>query len=117
MDVSQANQFVTPGSLATVGGASFAVWLISNTIRLATGIDSKLIPLACSLVVGLLLAYFANALTDGMSWFVAILNCCLLFLTASGFHGVASEAGTPTDTHKAKLHGRGNVKFLTPWFK
>jgi hypothetical protein len=117
MDLSQAKEFVTPGGLLTVGGASFAVWLLSNTIRVASGRDLKLIPLFCALLVGFLLAYFTHALTDGMSYFIALLNSCLLFLTANGFHGVASEAGTPKDQRKGKLHGRGNVKFLTPWFK
>jgi hypothetical protein len=117
MDLSQAREFFTPGSLATVGGASFAVWLLSNTIRVAMGLDSKLIALACALLTGFLLAYFSHALTDGMAYFIALLNSCLLFLTANGLQGVASEAGTPKNTHKAKLHGRGKVKFLTPWFK
>ena len=109
--------FFTSESIATFGGASLAVWVLSNVIRIITGRDTIKISLIVAIVVAFIGAYGSHKLDDVIAYFLALLNGCLLFLTAAGTQTVAHKASEGDLGNKASLHGSEPVKFLTPWFK
>jgi zinc transporter ZupT len=111
------SDFFTPASIGTFTGATGAVWILGNTLRKLTGRDLKGLAFVVSLVVAYVAAYAAGALSNLLAYFLVFLNGCLLFMTAGGVQGWASESTTPTEAHKPKVHGRHSLKFLTPWFK
>lgn len=111
------SDFFTLASIATFTGATGAVWVFGNTFRVLFKRDSKIIAFIISLMVAYVGAYLGGTLNSVAAFFLVLLNGCLLFLTAAGVQGFASEAATPQETHKPKLHGKENIRFFTPWFK
>ncbi len=83
-------QFVTTTSVLTFGGASTAVWIISATVQRLVARTAIWIPFLVSLCVGFLVAYYGGKLTGGLEYFIAFVNCCLLFCTATGINETAS---------------------------
>lgn len=109
----QDNQdFISLQSLGTFSGASFAVWILSNTLRMLFDWNSRWPPFFVSMII----SFIAVSITETreniitMSYFgTAILNGCLLFLNSLGLQ-TAMTSQKPTIQENA-----GNVRWFTPW--
>jgi len=116
LQVQPQKEFFTPESITTFTGASAAVWVLSNLVRVFfkkhTIIPCLLIALAVS-YVGM---FLTHTLDGGVSYFLGFLNGALLFFTAVGVQGFASAASKGEMTGETKLQSGTKVKFLTPWF-
>ena len=111
--MADTTDFVTGASIATFGGATGAVWIIGNTVRVAFHRNWPALPLVTGLVVAFLLAGTTHHLHNPLDYFLAVLNGCLLFLTATGVQQ-ASNADVKS-VEGAQRQGRQLVKWRTPW--
>ena len=107
--------FVDPSSILTYGGASLAVWVVSATFRRVSRRETILAPLVVAFLVGFVIAYSTGALKTGLGWLVALVNCCILFSTATGMNeSAAALAATPKAGLAAPEEPKG--RFLSSWF-
>jgi hypothetical protein len=107
--------FVTKASILTFGGSSLAVLIISTTIQ---RVASKVwigFPLITSLIVGGIVAAYSKGFNfqSPLDWLVALVNCCLLFLTATGANEFAAER--PAGGIKKQSAPAG--KWFVSWFR
>lgn len=112
--MTSTNQFVTVASIGTFTGATGAVWAVSNTLRRAFNIDRPYIPLLVSIVVA-----YAIVISSGshsvLDYVLALVNACLLFLSAAGVQQAASA--DLTSGRGTQRHGRQRVTWFTPWIQ
>ena len=86
--------YFTLDTFGTVAGASFAIVVVTNTLRTVFKLTTPLVPFAVSIAVGLGIAgLLAGRLHDAGDWVLAFFNSCLLFCTATGAHETALSAG------------------------
>jgi hypothetical protein len=107
------DEFFTWAALGTLAGASGATFVITNTLRSALGWSPKWLGLAVAQVICIgAAAELGKANSD---YVIAILNGCLVYLSAVG---VASASGGAA----ASAVARGNAsrapqnRFFSPWF-
>jgi len=117
MAAEPPKDFFTANSIGTFAGASAAVWVLSNVFRVLFKRDSLIFGFVVSLLIAYLGMYAAGTLTGLLGYSLAFLNGCLLFLTAAGIQGFATEAARGRNDDTLNLQRRTKVKFLTPWFK
>jgi hypothetical protein len=120
MTDQSVSQFFTWGSLGTLAGATSATFVVTNTIQSAIGWSAKWAGLAIAEVICLGAAYLAGQ--SGADYIIALLNGCLVYLSAAG----ATAAGTsivhgPPPTSDARgwqinRTGESRPGFLSPWF-
>jgi len=104
-------------SFGTIGGATLAVVVASNTYRSLTKSDSVYAPFIVSVAVSLISSFTLHTLNGFPGYILALLNACLLFCTALGLNqsivGVAQNAKKQPGDISAQ--GRKNVRWLSPW--
>jgi hypothetical protein len=103
-------QFFTLASVATFGGASGAVYVLTNTVRILFNTASPIPAFIAVLLISYLGALSSGALTEPLAYFVAFLNACLLFLTALGF-----QTTTRSRQEVPPSGAETRVKWRTPW--
>jgi hypothetical protein len=110
--------FFTPDSFATVASCSFAIILVTNTVRRVTRLTSPLIPFAMSLVIGFVVAGgLADKLNTPMEWLLVFLNSCLLFCTATGGQEIAVTAGQGKGPGPVNQQSSEPVDFFSSWLR
>lgn len=82
MPDSPVAEFFTWGSLGTLAGATSATMVITNTLRSAIGWDAKWVGLAIAEVICLGAAFATGS--SGSDFVIAVLNGCLVYLSAAG---------------------------------
>lgn len=106
-----SSEWFTRASLMSVGGASLAVTLVSNTLRTAAHIKKRNMPMVV-LLLSLAIVAGTAALqppSGRMVWLLVPFNACLLFCTALGINGVGAVA---TSKGKGVAAGAG---FFDSW--
>ena len=110
--------FFTSDSLGTVAGCTAAIIIFTNTVRKLTRWTTPVIPFAISLVVGFVVAgVFAEKLNGPSEWLIALLNSCLLFLTASGGQEAAVIAGQAQSPGAVTKQSSAPVRFFSSWLR
>lgn len=110
-------QFITWESTITFTAATFAVWVISNSIRVLFNWPSRI---PC-FVTSFLVAYVAISLTKNLDaltlsylplldYPIVSLNACLLFLTSLGL-----QTSSTSQSSQKKEHPTQRIKWLTQW--
>lgn len=90
MSETPVDQFFTWGALGTLAGATGATFVVTNALSLAFDFSPKWLGLAVAEAICLgTVAYIKRLLLD---WPVAILNGCLVFLSAAGGTGAVNTA-------------------------
>lgn len=124
-----ANEFYTLTSLGTLVGATGATVAVTNALKAAFNLSPKWLGLLIAeiICVGILIAVGTAHASD---WFVAVLNGCLVYVTAAGATsaGNAAVGGSSGITPNAAARS-ANVKiegatpdvatkrrFWSPWF-
>lgn len=105
--------FVTNQSIGTFAGATTTVWVVGNTVRLAVRRDWPLFPLATGLGVAFVLAGTAHQLHTPLDYLLAVLNGCLLFLTATGVQ--QATLAEVKSSEGSRRQGKGRVSWWAPW--
>lgn len=110
---SLPDQFFTWPALGTLAGASGATFVITNTLRSAFDWSPKWLGLAVAQAICVGAAAMLGK--QGSDYVIAILNGCLVYLSAVG---AASATGSATP--KAVAMGGANPpagnRFLSSWF-
>jgi hypothetical protein len=110
--------YFTLDTFSTVAGASFAIVVVTNTLRTVTRLTTPLVPFAVSIVVGLGIAGFlAGKLNHPGDWVLAFFNSCLLFCTATGAHETALSAGEPREGGGVGKQSDKPVNFWSSWLR
>src|SRR6266700_2121982 len=84
-----AAQFFTWGALGTLAGATGGTFAVTNALSVAFGFSPKWLGLAVAEVIGLSTVIFFGELRR--EWLIAILNGCLVFLSAAGATGATNS--------------------------
>jgi hypothetical protein len=110
--------FFTADSFGTVAECTAAIIIFTNTVRKLTRWTTPLIPFVISLAVGFVVAgAFAGKLNGPAEWLIALLNSCLLFLTASGGQEAAVLAGQAQPPGAVTRQSATPVRFFSSWFR
>jgi len=117
MDLSQ--QLLSPDSLKTFGGLSFAVACVANTVKAVFSITAPWVAFAAAelLCLGTAIAQSLSPLDIG----IAALNGCVIFSCAAGMNAVgtvsARKIGRPGEGPPG-IAGEANrqAPFFAPWF-
>ena len=122
--MSEISEFFTATGIGTMAGATSAIFVISSTYQHFTGKRPKWLSLALSFLIGFMITFVDLQTGDllpkkisPLSVFLALLNSCLLFLTAVGVNTVSSGNAAPSgpviDAFNPEPERR---TFLTAWF-
>lgn len=107
------DEFFTWAALGTLAGASGATFVITNTLRSALNWSPKWLGL---LVAQIICVGSAVSLgKTGSDYIIAILNGCLVYLSAVGV-AAASSGGTAGATARGLAVDGPRRGFLAPWF-
>ncbi len=124
-----ANEFYTLTSLGTLVGATGATVAVTNALKTAFNLSPKWLGLLIAEIICLGIL-FAVGPAHASDWFIAVLNGCLVFVTAAGATsaGNAAVGGSSATTPGAAARS-GNVQteavtpgvatkrsFWSPWF-
>lgn len=107
--------FITLQSLSTFGGASVAVWVLSNTLRVLLNQNSRWFPFSVSMIISFISTNLAGTAENIISLqysITAILNGCLLFLNALGL-----QTTMIAEPPQIEEQGDKKVKWSTSWWK
>jgi hypothetical protein len=104
-------EFFSSNSVLTFTGATAAIFVVSNTIRVLTGRSILLVNFLIALIVAYLGAYISHALVDVVNWFLTALNGCLLFCATAGVQEVGKVA-----MERPPAGPQKSVRFLSSWF-
>jgi hypothetical protein len=114
-----SSTFLTPETIGTYGGASFAVLVISNTLRKLFKIDS----VWPGIIIALLTSYIGAFASKPFGWnmadiYISLANGCMLFTNAAGIQEVSGNVFKIRDGNQyTELHSKMPVKFWSSWFK
>ena len=124
-------QFFTWVSFASLGGATGATVVVTNTIAQVFGFFRRWIPFLVAQLICLGAA--AQQGLVGSDYVLAALNGCLVYLSAAGMNsgvlaiqrteatagiGVTSRDGTTSGLGRAKIEGNdGRRRFFVDWFR
>jgi hypothetical protein len=91
--MNKAREFVTAGSLASIGGASAADWVASSVISNVFGLDAKWVGLLIAMVISFVAVPIVDKRKERSRWsplaiLGSILNGCLIYATAVGINSV-----------------------------
>lgn len=106
----QAETLFTPTNIISVGVATLAVNVATNTLYAVIKLPPKLTAFVASLVI----AYVVVAMVKTPAWYewvLAFFNACLLFCSALGLNELGAKAATP--------RGRGFAapkQIIQSWF-
>jgi 4-amino-4-deoxy-L-arabinose transferase-like glycosyltransferase len=110
------HDYFTWQALGTLTGASVAVIIVSNTMRVLFKRDSPWVGFLVSVLMSFIGAYYSSSLISGLDYVLAFLNACLLFCTATGMNQAAVET-KPTPEGQPKPYGARKVNWLSPWLR
>ena len=113
-DPQSTTTLLTQSTILTAAGSTVAVWAVGNALRVGFRVNVPWIPLLLSLVLSFAIAYKSEALTDPLSWLLALVNGCIIFLAATGVQQTATAEGPKPQG--VQQEARPRVRFLTPWF-
>lgn len=116
MDTTVQN-FFTPSSIATLGGASVAVMVISNTLRTLFKWNSPFVGFITALVVAFLAALISGSLHGLVDFIVTIINGFLLFSSAAGIQETAIRASQGQAIASPESRTQEPIKWLSSWFR
>lgn len=118
MPADLPSDYFTLASLGTLGGASIAVVIVTNTVRKLLGWDSMWVGFILSAAIVFFASYKAGSLASLGQGVIAFFNSCLLFCTAFGITGSgavlagARRAATAVATEKTARKG---LPWLVSW--
>lgn len=115
MFAAEQPDFFTHASLATFGGATLAVVVVTNTMRKAFKITTPIVPLAIALVVAYVVAGVTGALHQALDFLIVFLNGCLLFCTATGAQETVVAGASGDVTGQAR--SQSAVPFVSSWLR
>jgi hypothetical protein len=105
---SPGHDLLTTSSIATLAVAAFSTVIVGNTVRKLLGRESPWIPFIVAEALAFAIASYQNQLGTFLGWMVALLNGCLIFVTAAGGNEATAVRGT-------NRRGR-EVRWRQPWF-
>lgn len=123
--MSEISEFFTPTGIGTMAGATSAIFVISSTYQHFTGKRPKWLSLTLSFLIGFMITFvdlqtgdFLPEKITPISVFLALLNSCLLFLTAVGVNTMAASRTTPAGPDIIGFNAGSEPKrnFMTAWF-
>lgn len=111
-------ELYTVATLATFAGSSGAVLVLYNTFRKLLKRENLWVAFGISLVVSFVVASATGGLNLGYGYFLAFLNGCLLFFTASGGQEMIAQppAAPPANADFAPKQG-GVPSVRSSWFR
>jgi len=109
--------FFTPSSIATLGGASVAVMAITNTLRSVFKWTSPVVGFVTALVVAFFGAILSGALHSVGDYVVAIINGFLLYSSAAGIQETAIRSAQAQPLESRQATPPPPVKWLSSWFR
>ncbi|HXX63421.1 MAG TPA: hypothetical protein VEO56_06440 [Bacteroidota bacterium] len=115
MDTTVQNLF-TPSSMATLGGASVAVMVITNTLRSVFKLNSPIVGFVTALVVAFFGAIISGALHTFVDFVVAIVNGFLLYSSAAGIQETAVRTAQSQTLESRQATAPQGIKWLSSWF-
>jgi hypothetical protein len=107
------NEFFTPESLLTFAGATAATLVVTNTAKSVADWNPRWFGLLVAQVVCLVGAFFAKDATS-LTFVIAMLNGCAVYLAAAGSNDAAGNHLNPRSPMRA-----GTTfwqRFWSPWF-
>lgn len=105
------DQLFSTASLASVGGATVIVTVVTNALRQLTSAPAKWI----AFITALLISSLVVVLNDARlwhDWILAFFNACLVFCTALGLNEVGGAATAKPGKGFAQLES-----FFAPWLR
>ena len=127
----EMDQFFTWGSLASLGGATAATVVVTNTIAQVLGFFRRWMPLLIAQLICIGAA--AQQGLVGSDYVLAALNGCLVYLSAAGTNngvlavqrdgangggGATSRDGVTSDSARAEIAAKdGRPAFFADWFR
>ena len=103
MTDSDAAQFFTWGSLLSLAGASGATFVVTNTLKMAFNFSPKWIGLLIAQIVCVgTAAYLGKSSSD---YVIAILNGCLVYLSAAGASVTGAAIANPAPVDATSRDG------------
>ena len=115
MDTTVQN-FFTPSSIATVGGASLAVMVITNTLRSVFKWNSPVVGFVTALVVAFFGAIISGMLHSVVDFGIAIINGFLLYSSAAGIQETAVRTAQSQTLESRQATAPQGIKWLSSWF-
>jgi hypothetical protein len=117
-------ELFTFSTIATLGGAATATFVVCNAAQSAFNFNPKWLALAVAEVLMFAAAIQSGALRaadgsfDATQVVIVAVNGCLVFLTATGGTHVAGSARSPQleARHGRDLVGSPKRRFLSPWW-
>ncbi len=85
------DKFFDPQSIMTLGGASFAIVVVSATARKLFRLDTPWFAFIVAMAITLGGAYHAGTLKGLFQFFLAFINGCLVFFTALGLNETVAQ--------------------------
>jgi hypothetical protein len=107
-------EFFTANSLTSLAGASVAIIVATNAVQKATKRVYPLLPLVFSMIITFGTAWYAAQLNTLPGWFLAFLNGCLLYCTATGANETLVDV-TKGQVPGAKVHGAPTTGWISSW--
>lgn len=125
MAESDAAQFFTWGSLLTLAGAAGATLVVTNTLKTAFDFSPKWIGLVVAQTVCVGTAFYLGK--SSSDYVIAILNGCLVYLSAAGASAAGGAIANPTVTassrsgnvlppNRSPQSGSTSRTFFSSWF-
>lgn len=117
-DTSATKDFLDPKTIGTFGGATVAIFAITATLRKAVRLNSLIVPLVLAMALSFFLATNQGSLKDGLGWFIAVVNGCLLFLAVVGANETTDNAAKPKPAGVGEQQGVAPVprRFIRSFF-
>jgi len=112
------HELVTVESLATYGGASGIVLLLTNTVRKLVKLDSPWVQFICSELIAFTVATMQHTITGVGTGVITFLNGCVFFWGALGMNETVVSAAAPKPAPSTtKLQGRPEMRFFSSWIR
>lgn len=108
------SDFFTLQSIITLGGASAAVLVVTNTVRKLLGWKSFWVGFVTSLLIVFYGAYASDALTSLGQVLISLINTCLLFCTAFGLNESAATFVGARQDH-VQVASDSGARRSKPW--
>jgi hypothetical protein len=113
-----SNDFFTLKTLATFGGLTFAVTVITNTFRSLSKREPKFVAFLISLVLCAVIAW--TTFKHPLDYLIAMLNGCLVYCTSMGLNSQVSISTATPSKEPTRGEEKGKAlkhvnHFFRPW--
>lgn len=115
--IEPVQNFFTFESFGTLGGASVAVIVVSNTYRTLFNSDSAMPAFIASVMISFVGAYSSDSWKGVPEAFLILLNSCLLFCAALGILETGLGIKNKPMPGEIREFARSKVAWFSPWFK